>query len=196
MNSRVAKSIASLKVWQLDAAGAAVVCVGAALWYFAGYEPLSQARATREHMEQELHDHQDAAEKQMELLTMRESILAKVRAENSVSAVQLKPAERVNQQVSDLTGVAGDAGLRVDEIRPASAMPAARFTMVPIKVSGAGEYAAVTEFLRLLRADFRDTGVIGFSLKMPTDATATGLKFEFNLVWYAAPSPSSAKKTK
>lgn len=196
MNPRIAKTIAPLKLWQLDAAGAAVVCLGAALWYFAGFEPLCEARAARRNMEEELRGQRDAAEKQVALLSKREENLAKVRAENSISAVQLKPAERVNQQVSDLTSVAGKAGLRIDEIKPAGPVPAERFTMVPIKVSGAGEYSAVTDFLKRLRADFRDTGVTGFSLKSPPDESAKPLVFEFNLVWYAAPVPAPAKKTK
>ena len=52
----------------------------------------------------------------------------------------------------------------------------------------------MTEFLGSLRADFHDTGVMGFSLGGLSDKPEESLKFALSLVWYAAPPPARAEK--
>ena len=193
-NSRVVRSVSVRPLWQIDALGVAVVCVLSGLWYFAGLRPLTEARAARRGLEAELAVQKDMAEKKSDILARQDQSLAKARQQNAASAIQLKQPEQVNQHVSELTGAAEASGLRIDEIKPSQAVPVARFTMVPIRLKGAGGYHAVTTFLRRLRGDFHDTGVTGFKLSKIESSENGDLQFALDLVWYAAPSVAPAKK--
>lgn len=194
MKIPMANSIARLPLWQVDAMAAAVICLGAGVWYFAGLSPLVEARATRQNLETELAGEKDALQKQSALIKRREQMLEEAKAQILASRVQLLPPDQINQQVAKLTEMASGIGLSIDEIKPLGPAPQERFTTVPIKVSGVGSYEAVTKFMERLRSDFHDTGVSGFALGGSPEKPDEILKFELNLVWYAAPLQGAVQK--
>jgi Tfp pilus assembly protein PilO len=181
-------------LWQIDAMGSAMVVLLAGVWYFGGLRPLTEARAARQGLESELAVQRDVSEKNSDILARQEQSLQKARQQNAASAIQLKKVDSVNQHVAELTSAAEGAGLRIDEIKQSQAVPGSRFTMVPIRLKGAGGYQAVSTFLRKLRAGFHDTGVTGFHLAKVEGAEKGDLKFSLDLVWYAEPPPAPAKK--
>ena len=186
--------ITRMALWQVDLLGTGVVCAIAAVWYLGGVRPLSQARAERDSMETELTTQRSIAQDKAKLAAIQEKSLKKVQAEIASSSIQLLPADQVNSRVSALAGVAGKAGLRVDEIKPSAPVPLARFTTVPIRLSGAGEYKSISLFFDALRGEFRDTGLTAFKLQVSETAEGSELRFELNLVWYAAPMQATPKK--
>jgi Tfp pilus assembly protein PilO len=193
--TRVLKKVAGLQLWQIDAAGAVMVCAFAGIWYVAGLRPLNEARAAREAMETELSLEQSVAQDKAKLIVTQERILQKVGNDLASTALRIQDPDQINQHVSALERAAARAGLRVDEIKPSAAVSMSRFTTVPIRISGVGEFGAVTSFFKALRADYRDTGVTGFNLKIQDGDQGPGeLRFELDLVWYAAPRQPPAKK--
>lgn len=192
MNSRLSKSLATRPLWHMDACAAAIICAAAGVWYFAGFAPLVSARAARKELEVELAGERVKLDQQAELVKKHASSLEIARQKQSASRVQLKAVDRVNQQVADLTRMAIDSGVEVDEVRPSPPVAQERFTAVPIRLTGTGRYEAVTNLLGRLRSDYHDTGITGFALRAPTEATGEKLKVELNLVWYAGLVPARA----
>ncbi len=78
--------------------------------------------------------------------------------------------------------------------RRTEAAAQARYTTVPIRISGEGNYRSVAAFFRRLRERCHDTGVTGFDLKSVDKGDTTESRFVFNLVWYAAPTAVKTKK--
>ena len=197
MRIRIPQSIALRPLWQIDALGAAVVCLAAGLWYFAGLQPLSDARAAREELEQKVTMQQEVAQERTRLAETQERQLKKIKEDIATSSINLLAVEKINSHVSELTRAAGDSGLRVDEIKPSQPVALTRFTTVPIRLSGGGDYRSVTGFFRTLRRSHRDTGITGFKLQSQGAAgvpDSPELRFEVDLVWYAGPRPKANKK--
>ncbi len=197
---RVPKFMTSLPLWQVDAAGAAIVCIAAGAWYFAGVEPLGRVRAEQETMQTELAAQRELSHAKAKQAAKQDQSLKKLREQIGSSNVHLQRVDAMNARVSALTTAAGEANLRVDEIKPSSPTMRPRFTVVPIRISGGGDYGAVMAFFGALRSRFEDTGVSGFSLdRVEASAESKGgdaeeLRFVLDLVWYAAPTQAGSKK--
>lgn len=197
MNARIPSQVTRLPLWQIDVAGTALVCLFAAVWYLAGLRPLAQAQAARTAMESELAAQEAIAQDKVKLAATQEREIQRAQGEIAASALQVQRVDQINSHVSELEEAAATSGLRVDEIKPSQATALLRFTTVPIRMSGVGDYGAVTLFFRTLRIKFRDTGVTGFRLQLSPAAggeQATELRFELDLVWYAEPKLPAAKK--
>lgn len=188
----IAQRLSHRPLWQIDAMGAAIVCVMAGAWFLLGLQPQLDAKAARLVLEQELTAQNEIAGQRAALVATHERALKTIQQQIEASAIRLKPADYLNQHVSDMATAGTGTGLRIDEIKPAAPEALQRFTIVPIRLSGGGSYRSLTSFLGKLRSDFRDTGATGFQLKREGDAG--DLRFEVNLVWYAAPAPAPTKK--
>lgn len=107
-------------------------------------------------------------------------------------AVLLQPAAKINERLADLTARAEQRGLTVEQISPGAAVVNARATAIPIRLSGSCTYTAATQFLRDLRAEYRDMAVV--SLQVSGQPTRPGEKAACaaEFVWFAAPAVSAA----
>lgn len=189
-------------LWQVDAAGLGACAILALVWYFAGLQPISEARASRDTLEAQLAEREDAVTSLYQDRSGRQTEINELEAQLDRAAVQMKPAEHVNTRVQELNRLAagfpdGDGGapdlrLRVDEIQPGAPKVLSRYTTVPIRLAGRGSYAACTRFLHDLKRQFPDTGIVGFELRSEPDSPDKPPYFSFNLLWYAAPAAPPA----
>ena len=108
--------------------------------------------------------------------------------------VRLRPVGQINQHLADLAGLAKPIGLKVDLIQPDRQIPSEMYITLPIHFSGTASFPNCVLFLHKLRQRFPDTAVPGFYLtSRPGDVTGTAT-FQFELVWYAQPLSSTAKR--
>ena len=200
-----------LPVWTIDVL-AVVACAGAA---FAAYAAVVRPRAAAAGAAALL---AGQADEQEAALRQREAQLSSAQSREQhlktldVAAVKLQPPGRVNERLTRLADlaerVAADAtpkgSLRIDQVTPLTAVRAARFYNVPIRLAGTATYSAATEFLHRLHAEFPDIAVAGLVINAGENAveaarptadkkgerkapvTAVNATFSVDLVWYAA----------
>lgn len=107
-------------------------------------------------------------------------------------SVMLQPAARINERLADLTARAEQHGLTVEQISPGAAAITARATAIPIRLSGSCTYAAATQFLRELRAEYRDMAVVSLQVSGQPAKPGEKASCAAEFVWFAAPAVSAA----
>ena len=173
--------------WRIDIAGAAACVVLSAVTYVAGVQPALQGRAGRQHQHEELRLQRQAVE---DVSARLAAVKAQWRrAEEAVAndPLKLQPAERINQRIAEVGGLAGRCGLTLDDIQPGQIAPAGRCMMVPIRLTGRGAYRICTVFLHRLKETFPDTGVSSMLLSADNENPSQTASFQLGLVWHAAP---------
>lgn len=183
-----------LSLWQIDAIGLAVCALLAGVWYLAGVEPLSQARAARASLDASLAEKSAEADHVRSVKADTERLLASIRTQIQEDAVQLQSVDALTHRVADLTQLARGHALRLDEIKPGAAVSGSRFTVIPIRVTGGGTYVGCVAFLTTLHEKYPDVGLSSMDLRGEPDMPERGARFTFDLVWYAAPPAAAAKK--
>ena len=184
---RLVQRLSTLESWQVNALGLAACAALAGLWYVAGYSPLSQARADRQGLEQELDQKRDTVAHLVKMRLAHEESLDRIRQEQARSGVpRLQPADQLLDRISAISRAAATAGLTLDEIKPGTPVVRERFTVVPIHLAGTGSFPGCELFLHTLRTTFPDTGLTGLDLRgEPEQADKPG-RFVLDLAWYAA----------
>ena len=61
------------------------------------------------------------------------------------------------------------------------------YAIVPIHISGKGEFVATARFIRALTEDHADVEVRSFTLTAATGARGGGSEFRIELAWYVLP---------
>lgn len=178
--------------WRVDAVGVGICVVLAGIVYYAGIDPLQRARAKQESLEASLLNRQQEADAKEQMLRDLRGQIEQIGREIADSPVKLMPWSQINERLAMLTDLAAVNDLRIDESKPGRVIPGARFDMVPIMLAGSGRYRDCTLFIHRLTDRMPDTGVISFALeagsRSPDDSDDVEARFEFNLVWYAAPT--------
>jgi Tfp pilus assembly protein PilO len=195
MNRPSLKFVDRLTILQIDGLGVAIGAVLAAVWYFAGLEPLSQARADRRSALSTLEERSREASGLSATKSEQERALAATRASLENGVVRLDSAEKINDRVGRLTELARETGLRLDQIKPGAGTASTRFTTVPIRVSGTGRYPGFSEFLHRLHSQFPDIGLATLNLIGEPEMGDRDARFAFDLVWYAAPEGRPVRKS-
>ena len=90
---------------------------------------------------------------------------------------------QLNQRLSELADFSQKAGLDMQDVRPGSLIRAARFSQMPIHVSGTGTYPACTAFFHDLHQRFGDMAVSSFDLRNGNAPNAPA-GFTFDIVWF------------
>lgn len=188
------RPIDRMALWQIDAGGLALCAALAAAWYYAGLQPLQQARADRVSAEEELRAKTRDAETLQADRAGVQHRLKELEDAIGASRVRLEPADRINERVAGLTALARDEGLRLDEIKPGAGTALARYMTVPIHISGSGLYAKCAGFLTELHGQFPDVGVTSLDLRGEPATPDRPPHFVFDLVWYAAPEAARPRK--
>jgi Tfp pilus assembly protein PilO len=191
--SRLNERLARLPHWQIDAVGLGVCILLGALWYEVGFTPLASARAERAALTQDLEAKREDAGHFQKLIQAHESAQTKLREQIRAGAVTLQKPDHLLQRLQELSAAAHDAGLDVGEIKPGDPAPEARFTTVPIHLSGTGRYKAFALFLHGLRSKFPDTALLSLELRGEPEMSEKPARFGFDLVWFAAPTAPAAK---
>jgi Tfp pilus assembly protein PilO len=175
--------------WQTVAA-AVVVCVGlTAAAYALGVGPLRQRHADAEAAREVLRERRAEGARVAASVAELQRELAGAKAEMERSPLRLQPAVRVNQRLEAIAWLASECGLALDEMRPGTPSDSTHYQTVPIRIVGAGGYAACATFLRRLRVTFGDMGVRTFdaSNNAITPTAAPSAMFQAELVWFTEP---------
>jgi len=187
-------------VWKVDGGGLGAIAVLALVWWGLGVQPLMEARASREREKDELIAKRDELRALEDQAQSTDARVARLKQEIEGANVRLARSAEVNWRVDGLTQLALDAGLRLDAIKPGEPVPGAKYTTVPIRISGLGTYQTSAAFLRAMHERFPDVGIASFDLRAKPEPPVTKATCTFDLVWFtqptAPPAPVRGKNTK
>jgi Tfp pilus assembly protein PilO len=184
---------ARMQHWQINALGAATCSGLLALWYLAGFSPLSEARAARRVQDLELTEKREAVEHHARVQAGWKASLEHASSEGP--QVRLRPATDVLDQVAALSRAAAEAGLTLDEVKPGQAVGKERFATLPLHMSGTGAFPGFEAFLHRVRTSFPDTGVVAFEIKGEPEHADKPASFSVDLRWYASKLPAQPAQT-
>ena len=173
--------------WQTHVAGAAILL---ALTAALGVGPLwllvENRRSVASQADALETAREDHAAAMADLATMR-SRLTRVQEDLAASAVQLEPASAVNRRLADLSTLATQCGLEVDELKPAEPVPGRHSQRVPVYMIARGSYRQCVVFLNRLRRRLPDTGAGSMELSgAPTESDGR-ISMRCVLWWHATP---------
>ena len=116
------------------------------------------------------------------------------KAELDAIPLRLEPVGQINHRLVKITELAADTGLGLDQFTPGAESPTADATVVPLRLTGRGDFPSALLFLSRLHADFADMAVTGFRLSGNTGGATGPGTFVFDLTWYAAPEGPGADR--
>ncbi len=120
--------------------------------------------------------------------------LATARKVLKESPLQLQPVSTLNRRLARLTSMARSNGLKVDRVEQGDVVCTKRYDKVSINLTGSSGYSQWAKFLNTLPKRMPDVAVDTFELVGTPGHIDTPTYFRINLIWYAAPSASVAKK--
>jgi Tfp pilus assembly protein PilO len=170
--------------WSVDLAGLACCAVLAGAGYMIAVVPVVRSREAVASLRSSIGGVEANGEQLLQITRTLDLELARVQSRLRSSSLELEPAERVNRRVNELTRLASESGLTLDEVLPRAPEEGSMFRTVPIHISGAGSFPDCARFVHSLRSELPDTTVESLRL---VGGAETGT-FEFDLVWYAAPA--------
>jgi hypothetical protein len=140
-------------------------------------------------------ERRDTAEKLASQSAEMSSKVARMR-EEAERAVRLESANAANVRLEQLASAAQRNGVTITQISSQAADTSdVRAAVIPIRISGTATYTRATEFVRELRANFRDTAVTGMKI---SGVPAAGPKppegeLKLDLAWYAEPDKGAVR---
>lgn len=175
------------KAWQVYAASVAA-CAGltAGAWAVT-VRPLARQQAEARALRAELASRQRQADSLSDSLAQWGRQLEQAKAALESAPLRLEPESRINQRLAQVTTLAVDGGLLIDEMQPGTAEDGPHYRTVPVRIVGKGSYPACAAFLHRLRTRFPDTGVRSFeAAPAGPDPEAPVVTFHLELLWFTA----------
>lgn len=175
----------------IDALGIAVVAVMTAAVFLLAIDPaLEHRHELQQRHEQLVEEQRHAAALARHAQDLRRRLDATQRMVER-NPMRLESLRALNRRLSQMTELASDSGLRIEQIQPGRDIPGEHYHTVPIKLVGRGEFGASTRFLHRLHESFPDVAIASMSLTgQPERARAADAPgFDLTLLWYAAPPP-------
>jgi Tfp pilus assembly protein PilO len=179
-------------LWPIDLAGIGVIALILLAGYILAAAPLLRAQRERAALHEELLQVRQAAAAAADRLRAAGAELDGLRTAAGPEQRHLVSARHANQRLAAITGLAGEHGLMVDDLRTAAARETAWSAVIPVTLGGRGAFQSCARFLRDLRERFPDMGLDSFELADNPGDPADPTVFRFDLAWHAAPSASAA----
>jgi Tfp pilus assembly protein PilO len=180
------KAPLNMKWIALDLSALAACLVATGLVYLVGFMPLLSQRDAIEAQRQDLQDQLDKADRLQSTSRMLRARLATAKAQLAKNPLQLQSARQLNQRLAELAEFSQKTGLDVQDVRPGTITRAARYSQLPIHVSGLGSYPNCTAFFNDLHQRFGDMAIANFDLKSGNAPNAPA-SFSFDIVWFVEP---------
>lgn len=174
----------SVKFPVIHAGGVGAIIVVTAIAYGVGIAPAQRSRDAA------VAERQTLAERTQELSELeaqaREAAgrVRELKGKLAESKVRLESASQINSQVGRLTALAEAASLRIFEVTPGESRKGARYSQVPIRLTGESNYAAFTTFVESLHHEFPDVEVSSFKIAGHPDSPSAPAQFALELAWY------------
>ena len=182
------------RVHKIDAAFlAGLAAVGVGVLVLSG-RPVVESKRHAASLTDELavvYAEQDTAQQRAVALVNR---VARLHAAIDASAVPLRSADEINEQVASLTNAASSSGLRLSEVRPGRSRDAADQTEQRIDMLGSGPFSGLVALLDELGDQFPDIRVRSLAItRQGTAKQSAGLgpetvRFAVEMVWFADPA--------
>ena len=172
---------------QIDGLALAALAGLTAAVYVAGAQPLIGARSEAARQEKVVETRRGEADDAARKLAGTATRLANVSRLISENAVTLQTLDRTNARVAELTDLATERRLEINEIKPGEPLPTSRYVRVPIRMTGSGSFLSCALFMHELRTRFGDTGLTAFDLTGDASSSGDAIRFTFDLTWYTAP---------
>lgn len=176
--------------WKVDAMGILLVGLLSLGGYYAGLGPYLGAKLDKARHDMALADarrERDDAKADAENF---ERQLAEKREQTKSVEVKLESVQERHIRVGAISRLAADSNLMLDQVSPGNAEvieDAKAVVRVPINLGGKGSYADVSEFLRRLHEQFRDTSVASVKLLAEPGTNGEVAVFSVTLQWFAKP---------
>ena len=185
MNAKQNGSI--LRWWRIDAVGVLVCAAVTGLCFVTLVQPTIGNRCAYEQLQPQVAQRERDVQNARSTLLSLQSDLDKTRTQLVSLPLRLESASQVNSRMAGLTEMASRAGLDVHQILPDTTREGRRYDIVPIVLSGGGDYVKVTRFMREVHEHFADIAVVGFDLgtQAPGEDAA---RFNIGLAWYTLPA--------
>lgn len=173
--------------WRIDAIGLAACLSVTFVAYLTLVRPGFNEHAESDRLRSQL------AEKSVAVADARKSLAAlRTSLDQTLTAVQelplrLEPAAQVNRRLAQLADLAVEVGLELHQMQPDPARAGDRYDVVPIVLSGAGDYRRVTKYIRRIHDSFADIAVVDFDLTSG-NAGDKQTRFDLGLAWYTMPA--------
>ena len=180
------------KWWRIDAAGLALCAFVSAVLYLMAVSPLLEQHAERQEKSAELQVRQDKSDQINSTVADLNGRLTARRRLLEEDRIRLQPADQLNQRLAVLTQLASQCLLSIHEIQPSPVQRTTRHEMVPIQLTGEGNWPACTRFLQHLHDQLPDTDVQSFELTSQFNNDDASARFRFHLLWYTSPRLASA----
>jgi Tfp pilus assembly protein PilO len=117
----------------------------------------------------------------------------------AMQAVQLKAAQvglldpsRINERIANLSDLAADAGLSIQQIQPGTAVVVGPHDRVPIRILALGTYPTCVRFVHRLSEQLADVAVESFEVSRVDQGGHAKAQLRVDLVWYAAAAGAAA----
>lgn len=171
------------RVSAMGLGGLVAVTVLAGLVLFA---PLARTqRATAEALLELSHDHsaiQDDTERARKL----RQVLSAQHAELQAAQVTLLDPARINERIGDLSDLAVEGGLAVQQVLPGNPVVVGPHDRVPIRLVASGTYPTCARFVRTVHQRLADVAVESFEIVRADEGGRAKAQMRVDLVWYAA----------
>lgn len=175
-----------LKGWRIHVAGAAACTAVTAMMYAFLIYPVVQMQEEYARLSPTLSEKEEALRTARTSLSNIKSDLERTRAEVMELPLRLDSSAQVNSRLARIAELADQQGLELHAMQPKDPWGGDRYDMVPISLTGQGDYRKVTGFMREIHKQFADIAVIDFSLTS-AGAGSDEAQFGIGLAWYTMP---------
>lgn len=176
-----------MRWWPIDAAGLLVCVLIGVLGFYSLVRPTFINQLTYERLQPQVTERtQQLTAIRSEVLSI-EKQLSGMQAQLEALPLRLEQSSRVNTRLARLADLATDTGLVVYQMLPDKTRAGERYNIVPIALSGSGDYNHVTGYMRRIHDTFADMAIVRFDMTSdnPDKADAS---FDIYLAWYTLPS--------
>jgi Tfp pilus assembly protein PilO len=175
----------SLTPLRVDIGGALACAALSLIACFLAVSPLLRQRTALAQQRQQMTDQSQQATQMRAEQRQFAAKVARIRAELATYDLHLQPAARVNQQIAQITSIAGECRLEVSDVQPLPTVHTARHAIVPIELSGTGAFRDCLRFLHRFDQLFADSGVATLELSsIPSSEGSALVSFHFRVHWF------------
>jgi Tfp pilus assembly protein PilO len=173
--------------WRIDAAGVAVCLAVTALSYLSLVQPMSKIQMEADRLTPLLSQRVGDVRIARASLAELQKGLDDTREALDDQPLRLESGTQVNSRMAILADLALQAGLELHQMLPDQTRVGERYNIVPIVLSGSGDYRKVTRFMRDVHEKFADLAVVEFDLSSSGSSAQGQARFDLGLAWFTMP---------
>ncbi len=173
--------------WKIDLCGLAICAAMTALGFYTLIRPSIDSRQAYMELHPQVTELSNQVQSERASLVALQESMESTKLELQGLSLRLESSSQVNKRLSSLAELASTIGLEVHQILPDTIRSGERYDIVPIALSGAGDYKKVTQFMQEVHDNFADIAVIEFDLSAKV-SQGNSASFDIGLAWYTLPA--------